>query len=61
MRIHEFAKEINTENKKIIEILERNNIAGKKHSSSISDSEKKLVLDALKGASTAKKTEAPKK
>ena len=55
MRIHEFAKQLNTENKKIIEILERNNIAGKKHSSSISDSEKKLVLDALKGASTAKK------
>jgi len=61
MRIHEFAKEINTENKKIIEILERNNIAGKKHSSSISDSEKKLVLDALKGSSAPKKSDAPKK
>ena len=61
MRIHEFAKEINTDNKKIIEILERNNITGKKHSSSISDSEKKLVLDSLKGTSVPKQGDKAKK
>lgn len=49
MRIHEFAKEHNIENKKIIEILKNNNIQGKTHSSSISDAEKKIVLDTVKG------------
>ncbi len=43
MRIHEFAKKINKDNKEIIAILQANGIEGKKPASSITEEEMRLV------------------
>ena len=56
MRIHEFAKQLNTESKKIIEILKQHNIEGKTHSNAISESEQALVLKVMKASKGTKDT-----
>ncbi|MDD2973155.1 MAG: translation initiation factor IF-2 N-terminal domain-containing protein, partial [Lachnospiraceae bacterium] len=39
MRVHELAKELNIENKEVIEVLEKNGVAGKKAASGLEESE----------------------
>lgn len=47
-RIYDIAKELNTDNKTILDILHRNNIEAKTHSSTVDDAAKQLVADTLK-------------
>ncbi|MDD3115651.1 MAG: translation initiation factor IF-2 N-terminal domain-containing protein, partial [Anaerovibrio sp.] len=46
-RIYDIAKELNTENKTILDILHKHNIEAKSHSSTIDDTAKQVVIKAL--------------
>ena len=47
-RIYDIAKELNTDNKTILNILHKNNIEAKSHSSTVDDGARQLVIKALK-------------
>lgn len=46
-RIYDIAKELNTDNKTILNILHKNNIEAKSHSSTVDDGARQLVIKAL--------------
>ena len=47
-RIYDIAKELNTDNKTILDILRKNNIEAKSHSSTVDDAARQIVAKALK-------------
>lgn len=49
-RIYDIAKELNTDNKTILNILHKNNIEAKSHSSTVDDGARQLVIKALQPA-----------
>lgn len=50
-RVYDIAKELNTDNKTILDILRKNNIEVKSHSSTVDDAARQLVVKAVKGNS----------
>ena len=48
-RVYDIAKELNTDNKTILDILRKNNIEVKSHSSTVDDAARQLVVKAVKG------------
>lgn len=50
-RVYDIAKELNTNNKTILDILRKNNIEVKSHSSTVDDAARQLVVKAVKGNS----------
>ena len=50
-RVYDIAKELNTDNKTILDILRKNNIEVKSHSSTVDDAARQLVVRAVKGNS----------
>lgn len=61
-RIYELAKELKTDNKTILSILEKHNITGKKALSSVDDSERKIITQSLtKQKPTEKKAQPIKR
>ena len=50
-RVYDIAKELNTDNKTILDILRKNNVEVKSHSSTVDDAAKQLVVRTLKGSS----------
>ena len=50
-RVYDIAKELNTDNKTILDILRKNNVEVKSHSSTVDDAAKQLVVRTLKGGS----------
>ena len=58
MRVHELAKELNIDNKEVIEVLEKSGIAGKKAASGLEENEIASVKKAFSGAPKATAVEA---
>lgn len=59
-RVYDIAKELGSDNKTILDILRKNNIEVKSHSSTVDDAAKDLVVKAIKGGSQPKPQTAPK-
>ena len=63
LRVHELAKELRIDNKEVIEILEKNGVAGKKAASGLEDSEvtliKKMIPHKAEKAVSEKEAVAP--
>ena len=53
-RVYDIAKELNTDNKTILDILRKNNVEVKSHSSTVDDAARQLVVKAVKGNSQQK-------
>ncbi|MGM9539192.1 translation initiation factor IF-2 [Anaerovibrio sp.] len=58
-RVYDIAKELNTDNKTILDILRKNNVEVKSHSSTVDDAAKQLVVRTLKGSSQPSVKERP--
>ena len=50
-RVYDIAKELNTDNRTILDILRKNNVEVKSHSSTVDDAARQLVVKELKGNS----------
>ena len=57
-RIYDIAKELNTDNKTILGILHKNNIAAKSHSSTVDDNARQVVIKALQSQQKSQQTNA---
>lgn len=57
-RIYDIAKELNTDNKTILGILHKNNIAAKSHSSTVDDNARQVVIKALQSQQKSRQTNA---
>ena len=57
-RIYDIAKELNTDNKTILGILHKNNIAAKSHSSTVDDNARQVVIKALQSQQKPQQTSA---
>lgn len=57
-RIYDIAKELNTDNKTILGILHKNNIAAKSHSSTVDDNARQVVIKALQSQQKPQQTNA---
>lgn len=57
-RIYDIAKELNTDNKTILGILHKNNIAAKSHSSTVDDNARQVVIKALQSQQKPQQTKA---
>lgn len=60
-RIYDIAKELNTDNKTILGILHKNNIAAKSHSSTVDDNARQVVIKALQSQQKPQQTNAKAK